>query len=810
MKKRLIKIASCIGIILISGFEVKAQPEIFPQEKVYIHTDRVQYGAGEDIYFSAYLTEQGFDISTILSQVLYIELINSSGVKISFQQLKLDEGRAAGSIEIPYESNTQVITLRAYTSYMRNFNSKYFYRKRIQVMGNSWTNESGPEKMDLSIQAFPEGGALIDGIVSILGVKMEQEGQGIEGEIEVYQDGESINSFDTNKYGFGKFVLKPEYGSEYKLSYEGLEFSLPEIQLRGVNIRSRTTKDLFTLYINEKGITDIKNYKVMILAQGGVLYYQALSNPIIKLEKATLPTGLITIAILDSNDKPIAERLLFNHHKIDEVVADLEVSETSYAPRQKVSFTFEVFDTSGIGKVANLSISVLDHRYYRPQDGIVDNLLLTSDIKGRIEYPHQYVQSNEKDVIERTDMLLLTKGWRNYDWTKTDGILYPKERNLSISGRTVKPKKPNEGVKTYGSISLLDETFQLIPFETDEQGYFFIDNVALSDSVSLFFQAGTKKPKDSEKVGGAARGNTNIDVLLDKPMQHGVGDMDIYSDEPLVEKEDAKTTIESDLYVIEPKTDEDEWYIDEGLLLDEVTIKEKKFDKWVDYYDDVTSYKDPDSRIFTDNGGAIEAYTDIYGVLRGRVPGIEITASVDGQSQRSVIIRGRSTGLSSATAANNAASFMLNGSFISAATAESIQPMDIAYIDVLKGLSQLAQYGELGAGGIIAIYLKPPGSRSRTSTSTKKDKGIYLDYQGFSSAKEFYKPTYGAEGNYEKITTRRTIHWEPLLETDKNGELILSFYTSDYLGTYHIDVQGITEDGVPLSYRASFVVDDGL
>ena len=103
-----------------------------------------------------------------------------------------------------------------------------------------------------------------------------------------------------------------------------------------------------------------------------------------------------------------------------------------------------------------------------------------------------------------------------------------------------------------------------------------------------------------------------------------------------------------------------------------MTIKEKTFDKWVDHYEDVTSCKDSDSRIFTDNGGAIEAYTNIYGVSRGHVSGIEITARVDGEGQRSVLIRGRSTGLSAATGGNNAAKFMLNGGFISAATAESI------------------------------------------------------------------------------------------------------------------------------------------
>jgi len=235
----------------------------------------------------------------------------------------------------------------------------------------------------------------------------------------------------------------------------------------------------------------------------------------------------------------------------------------------------------------------------------------------------------------------------------------------------------------------------------------------------------------------------------------------------------------------------DEFYIDEGLLIDEVTIEAKKLDEWVEYYDDVINYSSGSTdRVYTDEIVGIGNYDDVYDILRSRVPGIEITfpLSPNSSSRRDVIIRGFSTGLVEATRQNNAAKFLLNGSAVPAPTVEAINPIDIAFVDVIKSLNELAIYGEYGSGGIIAVYLKPPGARSnsRAPEIGKKNTGVYIDYQAYSAAKKFFTTTYGA---------------------DDDGVAKISFYTSDYIGTYHIDVQGITSKGQPISQTMTFSVE---
>jgi hypothetical protein len=696
-----------------------------------------------------------------------------------------------------------MITMRAYTNFMRNFDEADFYRKSIEVVGEDQGIAADATKEELLLQAFPEGGVMLSDVVSVVGIKLQRGNIGIEGEVEFFQDGESVDYYETNEYGFGKIVFAPEQGSTYTLQYEDLSYTLPTSQSQGVAMRTRTTEELIVVSIDEKGVPDITEYSALIISDNQVIYHENLTGPILKLVKEKLPTGLITIAILTPDNRPVCERLLFNHYDIDSEFVDIGEPSPEPGTRTLVDIPIDVYNIDGDPLAASLSAAVVDKRYYAETQGIRSQWLLSSEIKGYIQDPDQYLVETSEEVIDKTDLLLLTHGWRSYDWDKSISLGFPKEQELPFGGRVVKPKSVNEGLKTYGSVSILDDNFDILPIETDEQGNFSLNDLGRSGTLPLFFQMGTKKPRDDQKIGGSAKGNTDVEILLDQPDIHPISEEDIM---PQFSHQNAATQKPS--YQVDAVSGDD-FYVDEGLLIDEVTIEAKKLDQWVEYYDDVIDYSPGgSSRIFTDNIASIGGYDDIYDILRGRATGIEITFSYSGQSRHDVVIRGFSTGLIAATSENNAARFLLNGSKVSAPTIEAINPIDIAFVDVIKGLSELAQYGEYGSAGIIAVYLKPPGARSssRTSTGKKKTTGVYVDYQAYSSAKEFYKVNYGADGSYEKESIRRTVHWEPLINTDEEGVATISFYTSEYIGTYHIDIQGMTAAGEPLSQRISFTV----
>jgi len=71
----------------------------------------------------------------------------------------------------------------------------------------------------------------------------------------------------------------------------------------------------------------------------------------------------------------------------------------------------------------------------------------------------------------------------------------------------------------------------------------------------------------------------------------------------------------------------------------------------------------------------------------------------------------------------------------------------------------------------------------------------------------FAAPNYGIPNAFpERADLRTAIHWEPNLQIEKNGKAILSFYTADNPSTYEVRIEGILEDGTPVSERYTFEV----
>ena len=61
---------------------------------------------------------------------------------------------------------------------------------------------------------------------------------------------------------------------------------------------------------------------------------------------------------------------------------------------------------------------------------------------------------------------------------------------------------------------------------------------------------------------------------------------------------------------------------------------------------------------------------------------------------------------------------------------------------------------------------------------------------------EFYSPDYSEKKpEHIKPDKRATVHWEPLIETDKNGKATLTFFTADDAMEIEVIIEGMTETG---------------
>lgn len=112
----------------------------YPQEKVHLHMDKPYYAIGDDIWFKAYVTNTKTQGPSTLSKILYVELINEKDSVKKQLKLPIMGGITWGDFKLTDSLGEGNYRIRAYTKYMRNFGTDFFFDKTIKI-GNSWANK---------------------------------------------------------------------------------------------------------------------------------------------------------------------------------------------------------------------------------------------------------------------------------------------------------------------------------------------------------------------------------------------------------------------------------------------------------------------------------------------------------------------------------------------------------------------------------------------------------------------------------------------------------------------------------------------
>jgi hypothetical protein len=108
-------------------------------EKLYLHLDKPYYAIGDDLWFKVYaIGAKTRGLSTI-SGVVNVELIDEKNTIVKWHKLPLRSGIAWGDFKLSSNLTEGNYRIRAYTQWMRNHDSSFFYDKTIKI-GNSWSN----------------------------------------------------------------------------------------------------------------------------------------------------------------------------------------------------------------------------------------------------------------------------------------------------------------------------------------------------------------------------------------------------------------------------------------------------------------------------------------------------------------------------------------------------------------------------------------------------------------------------------------------------------------------------------------------
>jgi hypothetical protein len=770
----------------------------YPQEKVYLQTDRANYFAGETIWMKAWCTVDG--LPSYLSRILYIDLVNSKGEVLQKKMYKLDSlSSTPADLDITTTLASGTYALNAYTLWMQNF-PDFVFHKEIFIYGSDYKIDAKQATSpSLKLQFFPEGGDMIQGLNNRIAFKAVSS-KGLPVDVKGYisdNTGKQITTFSSEHDGMGAFELPVEPGKEYTAyiptgSGAEVQYKLPAAKTQGITLKIENSnpQKLFVL-LDRSEIQKEKYGNIKVVAQiNHKLVYDANLNldqdqNAFSINKKLLPAGIIQITAFDINNNPIAERLAFieNYEIIKPVV---KADTLNFKARANNHISFSLPQNNKASVAVAVTSNNVDNNI---SNSIASSLLLTSDLKGYINDPAYYFKDKEQSTLHHLDLLLMTQGWRRFEWKKLLAnelpvLKYPVESGIWLAGKVTKSDR-SEPVKE-GKVSFIikgeDSTRILADAKLTDKGEFLLSDLVFKKKATIAFQ-GTNNKKENLIVDVHVT-PAYIDTLK-KSFRKPLADLDTSNSDALAQ------------YVrnnIKPDTS------GKGYL-GNVTVVSKKLSK-EDSLNIVYT-----SGVFT-MGKAVDPanfkyYTSPWQVLQASIPGIRVEGNpfdpdvyftrfqgLNGISDNtgSSVTTGESSAGESVgiVVEENGIAYFLNEINVSKDVINSLSVDDIALIKVLKN-----EGAALGAtAGAIAFYTKkgvPLSSGVYEKSFTKMEK------TGYAVVRQFYEPdlTLKRDGT----DTRLTLYWNGDIKPRKDGRYYLQFLNDDVTKEFRIVVQGIDKNG---------------
>ena len=132
----------------------------------------------------------------------------------------------------------------------------------------------------------------------------------------------------------------------------------------------------------------------------------------------------------------------------------------------------------------------------------------------------------------------------------------------------------------------------------------------------------------------------------------------------------------------------------------------------------------------------------------------------------------------------------------------NLDPADVEKIDVVKDKYVIGNYFFTG---ILNVVTKQADFRS----IPLPDYMIRLPYRVIDPVLSFAMPDYSSDDrrNSSIPDFRNTLFWNPCLKPDSEGRIRIEFWTSDIIGDYEINLQGISSEGLMISTVESLKIE---
>lgn len=773
----------------------------FQSPAAFVHIDKPVYATGDTLWMSAYLLDVANHERIGGETAMHVDLLTPAGTVVQHQWVKVLDGRGQGSLRLSDSLATGMYRLRAYTDEDVGHKRPAFERfvAVYNLLRGELSADSDSATKVPDIQILPEGGRWISGLPGRLGVKIVQpNGHGLSIDGRIVDDlGAEAARFKTDVRGMTSVSIQPDirrtYYADVLYNNQWQHIPLPEPEQKGVTLSadavSDTTRLALTIMSTNRTVTD--SVYVLIQQRGHVVdqWKVLLQNGLAKISlpmTGWLP-GIAQITLYDASSRPQAERLVFVPDIATLVRVVVGLNKARYQPHEQVIVRVTL-DDNGSPASAALSASITDADKV-PGDTteatMPAHLLLTGDLRGRIENPDYYLNNQTAETRRALDDLLMTQGWR-----RVSGMARAESGSgLSFSGRILNVKKePIPGAQITVASTGPGRSF-VKSTDADQHGRFRLSGLTVTDTVQFMVQIADARSKPISPAD-AFIVQEGSGKLWEPGQMPGLTNWSGLR--PQLEAAHSRQEANADFY--RDKTAKE---------LSEVTVKARKPDERPEDIKARSLHNQADAVAVFDEKSPF--YSNLYEMVQGRFAGVTVSRTVATPGGPPVppgymvFIRGINSFKSGTQPL-----FLVDGLPIQDPDGTALMNFntrDIERIEVLKNAGTVGIYGVRGGNGVIAFYTKSARSMQVNAKSVGRMKP--LQFIGFPSVqREFYVPRYDTETPGSSIAVpiddRDVLYWKPLMLTDSKGQSQLRFPLSDKVRTLRVLIQGVTAGGRPV------------
>ena len=832
----------------------------FPQEKVYLQTDKPYYSAGEDIWFKGYLVNASTNEPISRSKFIYVELIDKADSVISRVKIQKDSLGFAGNIKLKPELPSGTYSLRAYTFWMQNVSNDFFFSKNIFI-GNF---------IDDNVSSEISYGAPANEKIPVTLTFTDALQNPVSGKrVEIVQNWSSptkkktlivtnsagkvsleltINPNDSSKKfieaSINEQTLKyknrfflPEFSNDFDVQFFPESGVLLNNSLQSIAFKA-IAKDGLSVEVSGKIFTD-KNEEIA--------EFSTLNRGMGKFAIATQP-GESYYAIVKSMDgvekrfnlpvtqaEGIALHLVFNKGNIlYEVVNQTKLPDNSlYLLLHSRGNTYVIQELKS--RVGQISESLLP-------PGIVTFSILDSIGKTyceRLSFIHNLI--SPAITMESNKAIYGKREPVNMSLKISTGSNMPVVGNFSISitdSHSVKLDSLSDNI-----LSNLLLTSEIKGYIEDPASYFIDNGVVTREKMDvLMMTQGWRRFNTADIVQGRykpAKYYLEVGQALSGKVLNFFGKPS---------KKCNITMISPSISLIKiSQTDSLGRYILDGIAFPDsssfiIKAKKPKSITDVEIIPDPDDFPKPTAFIPTPLKPTEAFPTDYFiqskekyyyegGMRVVNLAEVTVKAAKVDPNEELHYYSGMEdskitaeklqsySGMNLFNVLSTIAGVQVTGNSISIRGSRNnpllliddivtedfdelsyLTPDDVEDISIFKG-ANTAIFGAQGGNGVIAITLKKGVARkSQTPISL-----VHVTPLGYQKPSQFYVPKYEVDSVRlnEKPDLRTTIYWNPKLIADSTGTIHVKFFTADKANTYSIVMEGLTDNGEICRYVGS-------